>query len=281
MENKTRLLIQATFEAEDYRTFLSQVFEASTKSGKKFNFAAFSRKAGFSSRGFIKEVLDGRKRLTSLSFPKVLKALALPLSLRQFFTYLVILEEPELNHDKLTQVQISHRLSEIREKLKAQLEQTENEGSAAQALFKSYHILEVYSVLGNRQQGIDLSEVQRRTGLELEICQRVLRQLVEQKVITVKAGRYKSLNPLYIFEGFGANEGFKNLYLETLGLMKRKANTHFKSHDQLFYQSFFSVSRQHIPELKRRLREVVTEFVEASENDDGDCVSKLMVGLFV
>lgn len=279
MDSRSRKLIEAGLGASDYRTFLAKVFEASVKEGQKFNFAAFSRKAGFTSRGFIKEVLDGRKRLTSLSFPKVVKALQIPALLRHYFTYLVLIEEPELNIDRLTNDQIKSKLQEIKDKLALQLRRSDDEAPIAKALFKSYQVLEVYSALATKDPGTQLKEVMSRTGYGADVCLEVLKYLVTQDVVTETSGRFKALNPHAVYSSVGS-DGIKTVYLDSLSALKRKATVRFNGKDQLYSQSFFSVQKHRMPELRKRLREVLHEFVETYETDDGDCIGKLIVGLY-
>lgn len=281
MEARVQKLIQAGLDSTNYRQFLGRAFEALAKEEQKFNFSAFSRKAGFSSRGFIKEVLVGEKRLTALSYPKVLKAMSLPSTLKAFFTLLVIREESELNHEKLNPTQIEDRIRDLKEKMLQQLQQTSNAGFIASALFKSYQVLEVYSALSNRVTGTHPHEVQRRTGYEKEICLKILDYLVLHKVAAKRlTGNYQALNPHAVFSSVGGNDGIKIVYLDSLNALRRKASVRFNGSDQLFSQSFFSVRKDRLPEMRKRLRELLQEFVETNELDEGDCIAKLIVGLY-
>ncbi len=280
MDNRTQKLIRAVLESQDYRDFLSKLFIASSKEAKKFNYAAFSRKAGFTSRSFVREVVDGRKRLTSFSFPKFLKALSLPVPLRNYFTYLVWLEESELNHDKLSSEQIHQKIEEIRQRLSQSLLAAENSNSISTALFKSYQVLEVYSALASRGPGTELSEVESTTGYETRVCLQVLRYLVSQKVVLEQAGKFKALNPHAVYSSVGTEDGIKTVFLDSLSVLKRKATSRWKGEDQLYSQSFFSVPRKRLPELRKRLRDVLHEFIETYETDEGDCIGKLLVGFY-
>jgi hypothetical protein len=279
METRESQTIQAAIEAQDYRGFLRGVFLASSKNGKP-NYSALSRRAGFSSRGFIPDVLEGRRRLTGNSFPKMLRLVGGPSAVRGAFTCLVQLEEPELNPDQVSERDLRLRLNDMRGKLRARLQATgSSEPGFAKSLFKSHHILAVYAALGDREPGMSVEEVARRSSVNLMICGQVVEHLHKQGVIREKNGLFVAANPHLIFEGLGEDHGFKASYLESVNELRRKASERFNAHDQLFCQSFFSVDRKRLPELKKRLREVVHEFVEA-EADDGDAVARVLVGLW-
>ena len=45
-------------------------------------------------------------------------------------------------------------------------------------------------------------------------------------------------------------------------------------------QSYFSVDKKRLPELKERMRKLLQEFIQSAENDDGDTVAKIHLALF-
>ena len=272
--------LTAALESVDYRTFMVKAFAAGIREGAKFNFAALSRKAGFSSRGFISEIIDGRRRLTAASYPKILKALALPKGLKTYFELLVAREEEELNPKGFERKEIDARLEQQRAQFRSRLAAQEETLKAADVLSRGRHMLDCFAALGSPETGATLEEVVSKTGLAADTCARVLAHFAQQTVAVERGGRYYSSNPHLIFSGLGDRHGAKSCYLETLGELKRKADADFKARDRAFIQSVFSVDRHKLPELKARLSEVIDEFVQESVNDDGDCVSKLLVGLY-
>jgi uncharacterized protein (TIGR02147 family) len=278
-----KIAIETGAGEADYREFLKRAMLIGNRSGSvkgRPNLAAFSRKAGFTSRSFILEVLDGRRRLTAKSYPKVVKALALPPKLKTYFQLLVAREEADLNIESLTAEQIELRLQALRGKFLLQAEGLEGEDKAAQAIFRSRDMLDCYAALGNRERGVELGEIVNKTGLPLETCQKVLAHFVAQTVVVEKNGRFYSRNPHYIFKGLGANVGVKDCYLQSLAELRRKANGGFDQPDRAFFQSIFSVDRRKLPALKQKLWDVLNEFVESNENDEGDQIGKLVVGFY-
>ena len=277
MDARTHKMYEAAVGAACYREFLKGTFGAIAETSRagKFNYAAFARKAGFTSRGFAQEVLSGRKRLTTQSYPKFVKALALPVMLKPYFSLLVAKEEPELNGDGLTETQIEENLKKLKERIKAELKLANREGTVAQVMFRHNHLLSIYSVLA---KGATLEEISRRTSIHPATVERVLEHLVVQQVVEERSGRYHSVNPLLVFKGLPGDHPVRSTFLDTVEEMKKRATSQFEQH--LFLHAYFSVDRARLPELKKRLWDLMTEFVDQNGNDDGDGVAKMVLSLF-
>lgn len=282
MEERDRKLRDVALGAEDYRAFLAGAIEAiaSTQKRGSFSHAAFARKAGFKSRGFTQEVISGRKRITSQSFPKFVKALQLPRLAASAFKLLVLRDEPDFNQDQIPREKIESQLSATRERLKAELSIADRGDEVAHKIHGHRHVLAVYAVLGNREKGASFDDIVRRTGLQPALCRRVLDQLVSQNLAKAKGDRYVSINPHLVFQGLGGDHPAKTAYLETVADLHKSATEDFSNPEKVFVQSYFSVDPRRLPELKKKLWSVVLDFVDEYDHDDGERVGKLVVGFF-
>lgn len=277
---KEELLLKAALEATDYRSFIASALTATAKDGSKPNIAAASRKGGFSSRSFIGDVIDGRRGLSSASFPKMAKALNLPSRLKSYFHLLVIREEEKMNIDRIRKDQIDSRIADLRSRFKAQLERSVIEDKAVTVMFKGRDMLDCYAALGCPKKGATAEEISRKTTLPLEIVNRILRHFLLRGIVNEKDGRYISANALLFFKDLGSNEGAKNCYFQTLDELKRKANAGFHAQDRAFFQFVFSVDQNRMSELKQKLWDVMQEFVESNETTEGNAISKLFLGFY-
>lgn len=279
-QSREHKLVRAALDSRDYRGFLANALVASSKEGDKPNIAALSRKAGFSSRSFIGDVIDGRRRLSARSYPKLARALALPIRLKSYFHLLVIRDERELNFENLRPDQIEAKILDVRAKLNSQLAKEESEREAATVLFKGRDLLDCYAALGPSGRGAAVTEVSKKTGLPADACTHALRFLVARGVVTENDGRFHATNSLFFVKDLGEDKGLKSCYLQSLDELKRKANIGFNSKDNAFFQFIYSLDRSRLPELKQRLWELLQEFVETSENSEGDGIGKLVIGLY-
>ena len=88
------------FEYLNYRDFLREMFSYHKQKNKNFSYRYFSGKAGFSSPNFIKLVIDGDRNLANGSIAKVSKGFGLKKREREFFEYLVFMNQAESHDDK-------------------------------------------------------------------------------------------------------------------------------------------------------------------------------------
>jgi uncharacterized protein (TIGR02147 family) len=65
------------FAYTDYRKFLSDYYNEQKKLSPAFSYKNFSNKAGFPNKGFIYNVICGRKNLAKSSVVRVCKAMAM------------------------------------------------------------------------------------------------------------------------------------------------------------------------------------------------------------
>ena len=82
-------LLQALYNAEDYREFLKEYFREEKRVRKAFSHRYFARVAGFKSSGFLAHVMEGERNLSESSARKICKALGLKGAATAFFETLV------------------------------------------------------------------------------------------------------------------------------------------------------------------------------------------------
>lgn len=282
MEERDRRLAQVALASGDYRSFLSATLEtlSATQKRGKFSHAAFARKAGFKSRGFTQEVISGRKRITSQSFPKFTKALQLPRHANTVFKLLVLRDEPDFNEAGLSREAIERALGEVRDRIRTEMSFAEKGDEVSKKIHGHRHVLSIYAVLGNREKGASFDDIVRRTGLQPALCRRVLDQLVEQKLAQENNGRFVSINSHLVFQGLAGDHPAKTAYLETVSDLHKSAASDFSDPEKVFVQSYFSVDPRRLPELKKKLWSVILDFVDEFDHDDGERVGKLVVGFF-
>lgn len=82
-------LLNALYDAGDYREFLREYFREEKRLRRAFSHRYFARLAGFRSSGFLAHVMDGKRNLTETSARKISKALGLTGAATTFFETLV------------------------------------------------------------------------------------------------------------------------------------------------------------------------------------------------
>jgi uncharacterized protein (TIGR02147 family) len=264
-------------EVPDYRTFLKRAFELQEKSKQGFSYAGFSRKAGLASRSFPRDVVLGTKRLTAASAQSFGEALLLKGDLKQFF--LLLVESAAERSSPLSAVQqkkATQKREQVRTRLAALAQQ-----SSAETVIQHQYWFEVYAALGGVNFGASLEEVIQKTKIKKAQCESILQTMVKAKVCAFqeKSGRYFPNAPHLILNHLGQNKAFKEIFLGGLKQLQIRAEAQFESKEDLFFNSSFTIRQEKQVELKAELRELLLRFVDQNEDEHGDQVVKLTVGL--
>ncbi len=263
---------------KSYREFLASSLNSEKKGMRPLSYAELSRRAGFSSRSYPADVIKWLRRITPATLPLFVKGLKLKGQWKSFFTLLVAAEEDDVNSERMTSDQIQEKLGRLRERI----QNLANKPSAAtpRRFYERRGWLDVYAALGTVEKGASLQEIMARTGFTRPMCEGITEQMVESKVadFNLQSERYRPCAPHVVFDRLGGEGFFQEHYLAMLDEVQKAARgASFKSEENFFFTSVFSVQRANAPELKRRLRELMHEFADSSESAEGDAIAKLCV----
>ena len=78
------------FDYEDYRAYLKDYYRARKAQDPAFSFGVFARRAGISSRAYVKLVMDGRRNLSADFIQRFSRGLKLTMDEAEYFQYLVL-----------------------------------------------------------------------------------------------------------------------------------------------------------------------------------------------
>jgi uncharacterized protein (TIGR02147 family) len=84
----------------DYRSYLSDLYHFFKAETSHFSYRYFSKKAGFASPNFLQLVINGRRNLTNTSIAQVAKGFSLKKKEREFFEYLVFMNQATVHDEK-------------------------------------------------------------------------------------------------------------------------------------------------------------------------------------
>ena len=88
------------FEFLDYREFLKDYYNTRKEANPAFSLRVFSDKIGFKAKDFISRVMNGEKKLSSQSIPKVANGLRLGKHETEFFAALVKFNQAETTEER-------------------------------------------------------------------------------------------------------------------------------------------------------------------------------------
>lgn len=268
--------LESLLTEPDYTHFLQRYLAILSKT-KRVSYAHITRKAGFSSRAYIREIVIGKKRLTAKALPPLASALGLSGDLQKYFIYLAASKESDIQN--LYRVK-PDALGKLRKKLLTQNYTRQESQNLGDRIYALPAVTQVFAALGDSNTGSTLEEIVAKIQMPRNMILETLWGLVGTGLVNLKAdGHYVAQTEHVAFTELGKSEIFKKLYLENLLNTRRVAESEFESAQDLFFLSSFSVNSSRLPELKTQLRELLHRFVEESEQPDGDAVVNLVLGL--
>ncbi len=255
-------------KAKSYRDFLNIVVEGAGGT------AAFSRRAGFTSRSFLSEVLRGNRRLSHASYEKVVRAVKVPGPYKRLFKLLLAIEEPDVLSLQGTR-DLNERIAELRKYLLNPAQQNDFKN-----VISAPNVPVVYAALGSSEKGASVQEICQRTKLGVKEIASVLEQLVKRNVITQKRDRYFTSCGDMDLEDLGGEEGFRQSYAQTADVLKNLALNAKPSNDNLFYYTAFPIDKRDLSKFKKELQEILLAHIERYQSETGDQVVRLNTGFF-
>jgi uncharacterized protein (TIGR02147 family) len=263
-------------QREDARAFLRDALALRYQSQDRINLSDFSRRAGFASRSYLSELLAGKKGFSRDSIQKIRSALKLPRPCLDYFEALVLHECPELRKRGQSQEALVARLKQLREKTleSAEVEKTVRRVSKS---FTSPQVLQVYAALGTRERGASLGEIEKRTGLKIEVIARVLERLKECGALLAREDRYFPVQRTLDAFGLEHEEGFERLVKESAAWVQTQAREIIRRETGLVFHSSLSVQSQRLAEFHAELKTAIFDVFDRFQDDEGDVVQNFLV----
>ena len=92
--------MDSIFAYINYRLFLRDFYEEQKKNSRVFSYRYFSQKAGINSPNFLKQIIESKRNLTSLTIDKFIAALKLNEKEALFFRHLVLFNQAKSAFEK-------------------------------------------------------------------------------------------------------------------------------------------------------------------------------------
>ena len=269
--------MKTVLEASNYRQFIQLRLG---EGQRRVNYAALSRRAGFLSRSYPRDVVNGGRRITASSLAQFSEGLQLRGDLRTYFETLVAIEEPDAAPQlsrKTNRPELKNRLL----KIKSRLLRKRIEKKDAADMFRTYRRwLEIYAALGTLENGESLIEVSKKIKIPEKLCKEVLAHMTSQGFVRYdeSVDRYFATQSHLVIPDMGGSSFVKQYFVESLSQVNQWANVGFDSSDRLFWNSVFSIDSKKAAEFKTQLRDLLIRFADQAESPQGDSVARVLVG---
>jgi len=254
--------------------FLTAAVQARRRIHSSFGYAQLARKAGFSSRGYVRDLALGTKKFTPASLKKVSLALNLDPLEREFFLCLGALQRTEGSSELVAKIE-KLRTRILGERRSPSIRQNES-------FFRTPSWPYIYAALGSiTGEGVVLAEVARLARCSVKECDLALRDMLSRALVERNSvtGRWRALNPHLLIQGIKEAGAFTEFYRASLLMLSARIDEAMAREDSLIHGSVFSVRRDRMPALKRELQVLLTRYADESEDSEGDALATLLCAL--
>ncbi len=252
------------------------------ESPRAMSFQQFCHRSGFASKSFAADILAGRKKITPLSVYKIVLGLSLNRLWADYFRALVAMEEPRFWNEKMVASDYKKKCEQIRVRL---LKKGTMVRAGPSQQIKELEILAlphfpvVFAALGSLEKGASFEEIVNRTQLKPIQISEVLKSLIDLKWVQydLPKERYLARPSFLEFAQLGSNQNFEKAYLRSLELTRSRFVKFSAKSEQTFLTQTFAINKNRVPDLNSRLKELILEFCDFAEENEGDTISELLV----
>jgi uncharacterized protein (TIGR02147 family) len=272
MQKAKKDVFSAALEAKDYRSFLKLAMER-RYAHREMTLAELATRSGFSSKGFISDLLAGRKKITAKALPKIMEGLNLPKRLAGYFELLVQLEEEGLRPQGLKEAEIRLQLGRLKRVFRDR--QAPVAANVKAGIYR-HVVYKVYAALGSAEKGASWEELLKRSRLPESAVKEALDLLLGLALVREEGRRFYA--EMGNIEAFGLNETsrFQEVMASATAALAQKIQK-VQPADLFFYASF-ALDAEKEALLKQKLQELLSSFVDQNQNEDGDLVKTLVLG---
>jgi hypothetical protein len=275
--------VQSLLGIDDYIVFLKFFLKPNGKISKPMTYAEFSRRAGFASRAFPRDVCLRMRSINTLTLPKFIKAMGLTGDWKEYFTLLVQKEKSDITPRELDKIKL--KLIQLRARIIhcAIRKTTIKDIALADKIFSITDLPRIFASLGSLESGATLQEISMRTKIKTEELKMILAQMqgldLVEYIEDQKIYRGKSLH-LALTE-IGESSFFKHYFLRSVRQLQQQSSSFFKSDEKLFLQTSLSISSvDKLKQLKNELREMIFKFAEENEDPNGTTLVDITLGMY-
>jgi uncharacterized protein (TIGR02147 family) len=267
-------------QPNNYRSFIRTIMNDGVR-GRKISLQELADRAQLSSKGFVSDLLGGKKRISAKTLPRIVSALRLTGARRRLFECLVYLEEQDLRPPTLRADELPNKIQFYRRQLAGKRQVIPDHNKIERAgRTNSYHSYLVYAALGSGGEAFSALQLSAKAELTVPETKAALNILIDSELVDAEDSKYRARTGDVDFTGLEHYAAFTQVFASALKELHARGREMSKFPKVLFLFTAFSLSQEREKEFRERLRALVLDFVDAEQVDDGEKVKKLIVGLF-
>ncbi|MDA8792763.1 hypothetical protein N9N67_05925 [Bacteriovoracaceae bacterium] len=263
-------LITDFIKAKKPSDFLQKAFALNKLRNQHYSYELCAQQSQLSSKVHAHQLINGKRKLSFESCQKLAKGLKLSKDIENgllsLSSYYQTKDEKE-----------AKKLKSIYKKLKAQLI-TKNVKSINHSCWPL-----LFCSLGKIDEGRSLSEILQISGLSKPVAIKELSEMIKAGIVSYAKDLdlYQPLVEHLDLKGLSGDNIFQELYLKNLDLTKNKSKKYFNSEHHAFFNSYFSIPKNKMPELTKKFQDILSDFTAESIDEEAKDIAILVGGLFI
>jgi len=268
------IILARTLEAATALDSLRGVFESLGSDSPGWTYAAIAKRAGFSSRAFVREVLIGKKTLTFNALKGLQKAMGIKGPAARYQTLLLQCDE-DASGTGTKSADLKKRLATLRTRIERGSQPTDR------GVYSEPDWPLVYAALGTPEHGATVGEIQLRSGLGGKRVVELLEHIRAHGLCEVHGeDRFRAKQVHVVLEKGVRTEVLNEGFRRAAAAAQRRMEAGSGSGDRLFYSGVTCVRRSRLGEFQERLYELCLDFLDSAEEAEGDAVVQVLCALF-
>ncbi|MEZ0392241.1 MAG: DUF4423 domain-containing protein [Pseudobdellovibrionaceae bacterium] len=276
MKSSLRQLNLELINASNYREFiLIFIRELEISKGRGAR-AEISRKAGFASRSYLSEILQGQKGLSRDAMIRFKVAMKLTSDLGKLFELLVYKCHPNLQLTSLPLSEIEKKIASTRKKILSSQKRSE----ITKPFVSRPEVFQVYAALGTEFTGANFDEIRFRTQASERDIKSALQVLLSGGAVQLSNERYFAVTSKASFLNCEEVGEVTQMVQRVCRSIQTQSRQIVEDPKNLNIYSAFSIHRSRIPELKKEFQQAFEDILEKFQDDEGDAVEQVFISLF-
>ena len=241
------------YSFQDYREYLQNIYEFRKKNIEYYSYRRFSRDLGFSSFGYIRNIIHGKKNLGESGVFKITESLKFNSRERDYFKELVSYGQASTPEDKKKYKQALSDLAP------SKYQRIIKEDLSYFLTNRACSILGPLVIIYDNEFSSDPLWIARRVKFNFSTMeiQQALLFLIENKFLVKKNGNYQ-----YISRKISTPDEVKSNAIQKFhkNLLKESMDAlSFPISEREFSHHTLTISQDRLPELKKKMKEIQNE----------------------
>lgn len=273
-------LYQLLITSDDALDFFKEAFECLKSSNRAYSYGMLARAGGIASASYLREVLNGKRSLTPKGFAGICKAYRLNKEGVELLRLMLALKDKAFNPGRQSAEEISTEIDKHRKLIIKKSKFLRIHDVHPEKFNSPLSVSRVIAAMGSDKTGASLDDLIFKTMLPKQNVLQIVEFLSLKGILKeTKDERYLLVENKIIFDSEGEDSFIKRLYLEAMEHHAQKARQSFKDQSNINLVYTFSASKDKIETARNRIRQIIQDLVDESEDPTGEEIYTLVFGL--